>query len=79
MSALQSQVIQSLNGLSDDNLQFILDMIQKFMKPANTENTVNSKASVRKIGIFEHEDLYDKDYDFDEYNEEIAKMFGVTD
>lgn len=54
MSALQSQVIQSLNGLSDDNLQFILDMIQKFMKPVNTENTVDSKTNIRKIGIFEH-------------------------
>lgn len=79
MSALQSQVIQSLNGLSDDNLQFILDMIQKFMKPANAEKTVSNKASIRKIGIFEHEDLYDKDYDFDECNEEIAKMFGEKD
>ncbi|MBS5284955.1 MAG: hypothetical protein KHY46_14025 [Clostridiales bacterium] len=67
MSALQSQIIQSLNGLSDDNLQFILDMIQKFMKPVNTENTVDSKTNIRKIGIFEHEDLYDKDYDFDEF------------
>ena len=33
MSILQKQVIQSLNGLSDDNLQFLLDMIQRFMKP----------------------------------------------
>lgn len=79
MSALQSQVIQSLNGLSDDNLQFILDMIQKFMKPANVEKATNNKANIRKIGIFEHEDLYDEDYDFDECNEEIAKMFGEID
>lgn len=32
MSVLQNQVIQSLDGLSDDNLQFLLDMIQRFMK-----------------------------------------------
>ena len=82
MSALQSQVIQSLNGLSDDNLQFILDMIQRFMKPSKAEtspsNTANT-VSIRKIGIFEHEDLYDKDYDIDECNEDIAKMFGVIE
>ena len=33
MSILQRQVIQSLNGLSDDNLRFLLEMIQRFMKP----------------------------------------------
>ena len=34
MSILQRQVIQSLNGLSDDNLRFLLEMIQRFMKPS---------------------------------------------
>ena len=29
MSILQKQVIQSLNGLSEDNLQFLLDMIKE--------------------------------------------------
>ena len=29
--------------------------------------------------IFEHENLYDKDYDMDEHNEEIAKLFGVCE
>ena len=33
MSILQRQVIRSLDGLSDENLQFLLDMIQRFMKP----------------------------------------------
>ena len=33
MSILQKQVIQSLDGLSDENLQFLLDMILRFMKP----------------------------------------------
>ncbi len=30
MSILQKHVIQSLDGLSDDNLQFLLDMILRF-------------------------------------------------
>lgn len=34
MLTLQTQVIQFLNGLSDDNLRFLLDMIHRFMKPA---------------------------------------------
>ncbi len=32
MSILQRKVIQSLDGLSDDNLSFLLEMIQRFMK-----------------------------------------------
>ena len=82
MSALQSQVIQSLDGLSEDNLRFLLDLIQRFMKPSKSEAVSNNMADqtgIRKIGIFEHENLYDKDYAMDEHNEEIAKLFGVCE
>lgn len=82
MSILQKQVIQSLNGLSDDNLRFLLDMIQRFMKPAEAreENPVESatvKSSIRRIGSLEGLNLIDADYDIDECNDEIADMFGV--
>lgn len=83
MSTLQTQVIQSLNGLSDDNLSFLLDMIQRFMKPAQAmENDTNAQmmhANVkRRIGSLEGQDLIDADYDIDECNGEIAEMFGVS-
>lgn len=82
MSTLQSQVIQSLNGLSEDNLQFLLDMIQRFMKPKETvqENLHESavyRDGVRRIGSLEGQDLIDADYDIDDCNDEIAEMFGV--
>lgn len=32
-----------------------------------------------RIGIAKEQDLYDDEYDFDEINPEIAKMFGVTE
>lgn len=84
MSILQSQVIQSLDGLSDDNLQFLLDMIQRFMKPDKFEEKNNDKSviasnSSRRIGSLEGQDLIDADYDIDECNGEIAEMFGVND
>lgn len=84
MSILQKQVIQSLNGLSDDNLQFLLDMIQRFMKPAkieekNNDKSVIFKGSIRRIGSLEGQDLIDADYDIDKCNGEIAEMFGVND
>ena len=83
MSTLQREVIQSLNGLSDDNLKFLLDMIQRFMKPTEVEEkTLNSattgRNSIRRIGSLEGQNLIDADYDIDECNDEIAEMFGVS-
>ena len=82
MSTLQRQVIQSLNGLSDDNLKFLLDMIQRFMKPAedgekNLSKVTKDKSNIRRIGSLEGQNLIDADYDIDECNDEIAEMFGV--
>lgn len=77
MSTLQRQVIQSLNGLSDDNLLFLLDMIQRFMKPDEIKVTTGS--GIRRIGSLEGQDLIDADYDIDECNNEIAEMFGVLE
>ena len=37
MSTLQIQVAKSLEGLSDENLTFLLEMINRFMKPAMVE------------------------------------------
>ena len=36
MSTLQNQITQSLEGLSDDSLRFILDMIQRFVQPSES-------------------------------------------
>ena len=82
MSTLQRQVIQSLNGLSDDNLKFLLDMIQRFMKPVEAgEKSLNGatedRSSIRRIGSLEGQNLIDEDYDIDECNNEVAEMFGV--
>lgn len=71
MSILQRQVIQSLNGLSDDNLRFLLEIIQRSMKPSenkeeNVDKLVMNKNTVRRIGSLEGQDLIDADYDIDE-------------
>ncbi len=84
MSILRKQVIQSLNGLSEDNLQFLLDLIQRFMKPTKIEEKNNDKSAIfkdgiRRIGSLEGQDLIDADYDIDECNGEISEMFGVND
>lgn len=78
MSALQNQVVQSLDGLSDDSLEFILNMIQRFVKPAEgrfTETVTHGKG--RKSGILKGETLIADGYDLDGCNDEIAEMFGI--
>ncbi len=73
---LKEQVVQKVSGLSDDELIFLLDMIEKFTQ-AETKSQ-KSRMADRRIGIAKGQDLYDNEYDFDEMNPEIEKMFGVT-
>ena len=77
MLTLQEQVVQKVSGLSEDNLRFLLDMIDRFMQP----DAMGRKATViaNRVGIARGQDLYDDEYDFDEMNPEIAKMFGVME
>lgn len=77
MLSLQEQVAQKISGLSEDNLQFILEMIERFMQPEVREK--NDLVITKRIGIAKGQNLYDDDYDFDEINPEIAKMFGVME
>ena len=76
MSILQEEVVKKISSLSDDNVLFILELIDRFMQPVKVEN---KELSVNRIGIVKGEDLYGEDYDFDEMNDEIAKMFGVME
>lgn len=73
MLTLQERVVQKVNGLSEDNLQFLLEIIERFMQPTPTENGI---AASKRIGIAKGQKLYEDDYDFDEMNPEIEKMFG---
>ena len=77
MSVLQEQVVQKISGLSEDNLQFLLEMIDRFMQPEVKEK--KDMVITKRIGIARGQNLYDDDYDFDEMNPEIAKIFGVME
>ncbi len=84
MSTLQKKVIQSLDGLSDENLSFLLEMIQRFMKPVKDDETkitqpMATQKNSRRIGSLEGQNLIDADYDIDECNREISEIFGVFD
>ena len=70
-SILEEQVIKKVVGLSDDNLIFLSQIIDKFMKPSQSK-VIASK----RIGIKDGQKMYADDYDFDEMNDQIADLFG---
>lgn len=84
MSTLQNQITQSLEGLSDDSLRFILDMIQRFVLPsesrsANINYDVAAKGKRRRLGSMKGQKFIADGHDIDEYNDEIAGLFEVDD
>ncbi len=82
MSTLQNQITQSLDGLSDDSLRFILDMIQRFVLPADSKS-MNYDAAVqgrrRRLGSMKGQKFIADGHDIDECNDEIARLFEVND
>lgn len=84
MSVLQKQITQSLEGLSDDSLRFILDMIERFVLPAESKtrsvgyDTV-AREKERKLGSMRGQKFIVEGHDIDECNDEIASLFGVDD
>lgn len=81
MSALEKQILQSLNGLSDDSLQFILDMIQRFVMPADTKavsRNVPVRSGTRKLGSMKGQKFVADGHEIEEYDDEIARMFGAV-
>jgi hypothetical protein len=72
VSTIRGTSYKKVAGLSDDNLMFISDMIDRFMKPDHVEEDT----SLKRIGIKKGTKMYADDYDFDEMNDQIADMFG---
>ena len=58
MSAvLEEQVIKKVVGLSDDNLMFLSDMIDKYMRPVQVETTS------KRIGVVEGKFVVSDDFE----------------
>ena len=84
MSSLQNQIAQSLEGLSDDSLSFILDMIQRFVMPAESRNSsgkqdISLRKEKRKLGSMKGQKFIADGHDIDECNDEIARLFEMDD
>ena len=84
MSTLQNQITQSLEGLSDDSLRFILDMIQRFVQPSESRSVsinygVATQGKKRRLGSMKGQKFIADGHDIDECNDEIARLFEVDD
>ena len=82
MSTLQNQITQSLDGLSDDSLRFILDMIQRFVLSSESRSMsinydVATQGRKRRLGSMKDQKFIADGHDIDECNDEIARLFGV--
>lgn len=80
MSELQRQVMEIIGEMPEENLKVLVNFLKIFIQPKNESLTGmhTAKKASKRIGIAEGETLYASDYDIDEYNDEIAKMFGVV-
>ena len=79
MSELQRQVREMIEEMPEENLRVLVNFMQIFVQPNNRPltNAHSAKKASKRIGVAEGEALYAPDYDIDEYNGEIAKMFGA--
>ena len=69
MLTLQEQVVQKVNGLSEDNLRFLLEMIERFMQPAPASKRTDEKS----IEIVKGQGLYDN-CDKPNLGDEVRKL-----
>ncbi len=84
ISTLQNQITQSLEGLSDDSLRFILDMIMRFVLSAESRSVsvnynIATQEKRRRLGSMKGQKFIADGHDIDECNDEIARLFEADD
>ena len=84
ISTLQNQITQSLEGLSEDSLRFILDMIQRFVLPSESRSVsvnynIATQEKRRRLGSMKGQKFIADGHDIDECNDEIARLFEADD
>jgi hypothetical protein len=81
MSTLQAEFMETIEGLSDDTMKILLEVVKQVVLPLehkeNNGNSAGYKSKPRRMGSLKGQRLISEGYDIDESNEEIAKMFGV--
>ena len=81
MSTLQMEFMQTIEGLSDDTMRMLLEVVRQVVLPLDHKENVSvsseQQKKLRRLGSLKGQKLISEGYDIDESNDEIAKMFGV--
>ena len=81
MSTLQMEFMETIEGLSDDIMRILLEVVKQVVLPLEHKESVGSssehQSKPRRMGSLKGQRLIAEGYDIDESNDEIAKMFGV--
>ena len=81
MSTLQMEFMETIEGLSDDTMRILLEVVKQVVLPLDSKENVDisseHQSKPRRIGSLKGQKLISEGYDIDESNDEIAKMFGV--
>lgn len=81
MSTLQIEFMETIEGLSDDRMQILLEVVRQVVLPLDHKEKAampsGQQGKMRKMGSLKGQKLILEGYDIDESNEEIARMFGV--
>lgn len=81
MSTLQMEFMKTIEGLSDDTMRMLLEVVRQVILPLDHKENVGAASEQprksRRIGNLKGQQLISEGYDIDESNDEIAKMFGV--
>lgn len=81
MSTLQMEFMKTIEGLSDDTMRMLLEVVKQVVLPLDHKDIDGSaseqQGKLRRIGSLKGQKLIADGYDIDECNDEIAKMFGV--
>lgn len=81
MSTLQREFMETIEGLSDDTMRMLLEVVRQVVLPLDHKENVGvpskQQGRLRRMGSLKGQKLISEGYDIDESNDEIAKMFGV--
>ncbi len=81
MSALQAKLMDMTKDLSEDTMELLIGMVQQIVIPLERKvaQSKSKEQTSGRIGFMEGVDFMEAGYDIDEYNPEIAKMFGIAE
>ena len=81
MSTLQMEFMETIEGLADDTMRMLLEVVKQVVLPLDHKENVGAaseqQGKLRRMGSLKGQKLISEGYDIDESNAEIAKMFGV--